>query len=116
MSEPEKPTINWDIQLNFNLPEANEIKKVEIPPPPPVPPRTVIGDSYPKILHRIELLWGTIELHNYLEQTLFTDRSNRQGFPRSVMQALGEIHHEHMRILKLKGVIGADVWDDPYEK
>ena len=76
-----------------------------------IPPRQIIGEKFPKILERIELLWCSLELHRYLEQTLFTDRSNRQGFPKEVMQALGEIHIEHTRILKLKKIITEDVWD-----
>lgn len=100
--------INWNIELNFNL---NEVKKEEPAPAPKIPPRVVIGEKFPKILQRIEMLWCSLELHNYLEQTLFTDRSNRQGFPKEVMQALGEIHVEHTRILKQKKMLGEDVWD-----
>ena len=108
MEDDSKPQLNWDIQLNFdNL----GVTKAEAPPPPKIPPRKVIGEKFPKILTRIELLWGSLELHNYLEHTLFTDRSNRQGFPVDVLRALGEIHAEHTLMLKQKKVIGVDVWD-----
>lgn len=108
MIEEDKPQLNWDIQLNFdNL----EVTRQEAPPPPKIPPRKVIGEKFPKILVRIELLWGSLELHNYLEHTLFTDRSNRQGFPVDVLRALGEIHTEHMLVLKQKKIISVDVWD-----
>lgn len=106
--EEEKPQLNWDIQLNF---DNREIPKVEAPLPPKIPPRKVIGEKFPKILTRIELLWGSLELHNYLEHTLFTDRTNRQGFPVDVLRALGEIHTEHVRVLKQKNLISVDVWD-----
>ena len=108
MIEEDKPQLNWDIQLNFDNPE---IPKALVPLPPKIPPRKIIGEKFPKILDRIELLWGSLELHNYLEQTLFTDRSNRQGFPVDVLKALGEIHTEHMRVLKQKRLISVDVWD-----
>ena len=108
MQEEEKTQLNWDIQLNF---DNREIPKVAAPLPPKIPPRKVIGEKFPKILMRIELLWGSLELHNYLEHTLFTDRSNRQGFPADVLQALGEIHTEHTRVLKQKKLISVDVWD-----
>jgi hypothetical protein len=108
MPEDNKPQLNWDIQLNFdNL----EVTKQEAPPPPKIPPRKIIGEKFPKILMRIELLWGSLELHNYLEQTLFTDRSNRQGFPADVLRALGEIHTEHTLVLKQKKILSVDVWD-----
>jgi hypothetical protein len=108
MPESDKRPLNWDIQLNFEHLEA----RAETPPVvTKIPPRQIIGEKFPKILERIELLWCSLELHRYLEQTLFTDRSNRQGFPKDVMQALGEIHVEHTRILKLKKMISEDVWD-----
>jgi hypothetical protein len=108
MSEPENPPINWDIQLNFdNL----GITKEEPVPAKKIPPRKVIGDKFPKILERIDLLWGSLELHNYLEHVIFSDRSKREGFPNDVLQALGEIHVEHTRILKLKKIIKEDIWD-----
>lgn len=108
MTEPDKPQLNWDIQLNFDNPE---IKRDVVPLPPKIPPRKIIGEKFPKILARIELLWCSLELHNYLERTLFTDRSNRHGFPEDVLQALGEIHIEHTRVLKQKKMISVDIWD-----
>ncbi|MBI5891007.1 MAG: hypothetical protein HZB47_10045 [Nitrosomonadales bacterium] len=108
MSDLYKSHLNWDIQLNFdNL----EITKDAVPLPPKIPPRQIIGEKFPKILTRIELLWGTLELHNYLEHTLFTDRSNRHGFPEDVLKALGEIHNEHIWLLKQKNMISVDIWD-----
>jgi hypothetical protein len=108
MFEEKKSPLNWDIQLNFETPETAK----EVPPlPPKIPPRQLIADKFPKILARIELLWCSLELHNYLEHTLFMDRSSRHGFPDDVLQALGEIHMEHMLILKQKRMIGGDIWD-----
>ncbi len=108
MSEPEKPELNWDIPLNF---DRLETRQEEALPPPKIPPRQVLAEKFPKILARIELLWCSPELHNYLEQTLFTDRSKREGFPKDVLQALGEIHIEHTRLLKEKKLLGDDIWD-----
>ncbi len=108
MFDPGKSQLNWDIQLNFDI---HENTKAEPPPPPKIPPRKLIGEKFPKILARIEMLWCTLTLHNYLQQVLFTDRLNRQGFPEDVLQALGEIHIEHMQILKQNKIIGVDIWD-----
>ena len=109
MANKDNSPLNWNIELNFNLHDA---KPQEEPvPAPKIPPRIIIGEKYPKILARIEILWCSLELQKYLEETLFTDRSNRQGFPIDVMKALGEIHAEHTRVLKEKKLISEDVWD-----
>ena len=108
MIEPDKSELNWDIQLNFdNL----GITKEDTPQPKKIPPRQIIGEKFPKILARIELLWCSVELHNYLEHTLFTDRSNREGFPQDVLRALGEIHIEHKQLLKKLKILKEDIWD-----
>jgi hypothetical protein len=108
MPENDNSPLNWNIELNFSL---HEVKPEESVQPPKIPPRKIIGEKYPKILTRIELLWGSLELHKYLEETLFTDRTNRQGFPVDVLRALAEIHVEHSQVLKEKKVISEDVWD-----
>jgi hypothetical protein len=108
MSEPKKSPLNWDIQLNFdNL----EVPKEALTPAKKIPPRKVLGEKFPKILERIDLLWGSLELHRYLEQIIFTDRAKREGFPNDVLQALAEIHVEHTRELKIKKIISEDIWD-----
>jgi len=108
MSESEKVPLNWDIQLNFDNLEITKDVPVQTKK---IPPRKILGEKFPKILERVDLLWGSLELHNYLEQIIFTDRSKREGFPNDVLQALGEIHVEHTRVLKLKKIINEDVWD-----
>lgn len=108
MAEQDDPPLSWNIELNFNLNQVEQVAPVQAPK---IPPRQIIGEKYPKILTRIEMLWCSMELHKYLEETLFTDRSNRQGFPEDVMKALGEIHAEHTRVLKEKKLISDDVWD-----
>jgi hypothetical protein len=117
---------NWDIPLNFDHPEiktgAKPLSQIipfrqtspatqAIPAAQTTSPRELIGQKFPKILDRIELLWGSMELHNYLEHTILTDRSGRQGFPDDVMQALIQIHAEHTQILKQKKMICSDLWD-----
>lgn len=106
----DKSRIDWNIELNFDLPAAQAAP----PPPPPkpkVPPREVLKEKFPRILDKIELMWGTKDLHTYFEQTLYTDRDKRQGFPPDVMEALGQINVEHRRLLMRNGIIRMDVWD-----
>lgn len=109
MAELNDSRISWDFKLNFEVPV---VQAVPLPPPPPViPPRVLLKSKFPRIHERVEVLWGTLELHKYLEQTLFTDRSGRQGFPKDVMHALGQIHGEHRKILKANKMVFDDVWD-----
>lgn len=108
MFEQDKSQLNWDIQLNFDNPEFTQEAALL---PQKIPPRQIIGEKFPKILLRIELLWCSLELHKYLERTLFTDRSNRHGFPEDVLRALGEIHIEHTLILRQKKILSVDIWD-----
>lgn len=110
-SMPDKPEINWNIDLNFDLPL--EKKEAAPPPEPPkkIPPREILKEKFPRILNKIELLWGTVELHKYFQQTQFMDRESRQGFPPDVVDALGQINAEHEQLLLRSGILRADVWD-----
>ncbi len=108
--KPEKSDINWDIQLNFDLPPPPK-PQPEAPPKPTIPPREVLRQKFPRILEKIELLWGTLELHRYFQQTQFMDREKRQGFPEDVMEALGQINNEHEELLMRTGLLRMDVFD-----
>ena len=108
----EKTDVDWNIQLDFELPEKN---KKEIPPPPPPPPRIapreVLREKFPRILEKVNSLWGTLELHKYFQQTQLMDRSGRQGFPDEVVAALGELNNEHMTLLQERGMLRMDAYD-----
>lgn len=111
--EVENKEVSWDIQLDFELPEKK--KKAEQaakpPPPPKIPPRDLLREKFPRILNKIETLWGTFELHKYFKQTQFMDRESRQGFPPDVVDALGQLNAEHEKLLLKSGILKADVWD-----
>ena len=71
-----KSELNWDIPLNFDLPPTEipvEIKKGKIPA------RTLIKRTHPHIFSKIESLWCTKDLHNYMAGLLLSDRDGRQG-------------------------------------
>ncbi len=108
MSDLDKQQLNWDFQLNFDEPGS---KKAAPALPVEIPPRQIIKERSPRIYNSIEMLWGTPELQQYLEQTLFTDRNNRQGFPQETMSALMKIYAEHTKLLKVSGFSRDDVWD-----
>lgn len=103
--------VSWDIKLDFDLPDKNKKAEVKPPPPPKIPPREVLREKFPRILNKIETLWGTFELHKYFKQTQFMDRDGRQGFPPDVVDALGQLNAEHERLLLKSGILKADVWD-----
>lgn len=106
----DKPKIDWNIELDFDIP----VTKAAPPPPPPkpkIPPRDVLKEKFPRILEKVTHLWGSMALHKYFQETLLTDRNNRQGFPPEVMDALGQLHVEHQQVLMKAGLIRMDVWD-----
>ncbi len=109
--KPENPDISWDIQLNFDLPPPPKPQPEAPPPKPALPPRDVLRQKFPRILEKIELLWGTLELHRYFEQTQFMDREKRQGFPEDVIEALGQLNNEHQDLLMRTGLLRMDVFD-----
>lgn len=112
VDEPENPEdLNWDIKLDFNIPAPATAKPPSTPPKPHLPPREVLKQKFPRILDKIELLWGTLELHHYFEETEFMDREKRQGFPDDVMEALSQLNDEHQELLMRKGLLQMDVFD-----
>ena len=76
-------------------------------PPSKTPPRLVLQEKYPQLLERIELMWGSIELHEYFKH------SNRNGFPPDVLLALDEIDSKHRAILKANGKLDEDIPEKP---
>lgn len=110
--ESNKPDeINWNIKLDFDLPAPTPPKPAAPPPRMQVPPREVLKQKFPRILDKIELLWGTLELHRYFQQTQFMDREKRQGFPDDVIEALGQLNNEHQDLLMRTGLLRMDVFD-----
>ena len=114
MSEANDSKISWDFKLNFDVPVVKAAPSA--PRPPKIIPRELLKVKFPRIFAKVELLWGTIDLHKYFEETLYTDRSNRQGFPQEVMQALGELNNEHRRLLVSRKMISEDVWDMQFRR
>ena len=93
--------INWNIKLDFDIPA----------PRMQIPPREVLKQKFPRILDKIEMVWGTLELHRYFQQTQFMDREKRQGFPDDVIEALGQLNNEHQELLMRTGLLRMDVFD-----
>ncbi|MGA8863571.1 MAG: hypothetical protein WBM09_01070 [Gallionella sp.] len=59
-------------------------------------------EKFPHVGNRIELMWGTADLQNYLNTLIVEARSGRKGFPHLVAGALLRIHTEHYKVIKAK--------------
>ena len=56
-------------------------------------------DKYPRIVEKVEILWGTVGMGRYFNELLFDERGDRAGFPPDVMAELFALnnYHESMR-------------------
>lgn len=82
--------------------------KISVPgaPPPAIamptglPPHlSIIWEQYPRIGEKISVMWGYVELQNYLSTIILDERGDRQGFPKSVLAALMEVHKRHAKMV-----------------
>jgi hypothetical protein len=51
--------------------------------------------TYPRIVEKISILWGTIGISRYFSEILFDDRGDREGFPADVMMELFALSNYH---------------------
>jgi hypothetical protein len=84
--------------------------KIVVPKAPPpaitMPPGLpshlwLIWEQFPRIGEKISMMWGYVELQNYLSAIILDERGNRQGFPKPVLAALMEIHQRHAGMIPL---------------
>lgn len=92
-----------------------EIKIVTPKAPPPAklpenisPDIKLILEQFPRIGNRILLLWGTVELQNYLHTLIIDERGDRQGFPPPVIEAILQIYKDHEKLIPDDD---KDTWD-----
>ena len=58
----------------------------------------LLAASYPRILKRVDLLWGTKEATDYFESIFLgdsEDRSERQGFPVEILKEIVNLRQAH---------------------
>lgn len=75
-----------------------------------VPDVSVIREHYPNIGNKISALWGSVQLHNFLNQIIIDDRGDRQGFPPPIVSALLRIYQYHTTLVP-QAIPPADTWD-----
>ncbi|HTN94214.1 MAG TPA: hypothetical protein VMJ33_06525 [Gallionella sp.] len=82
--------------------------KISVPKAPPpaiaMPPElpahlSIVWEQFPRIGEKISLMWGYIELQEYLSTIILDQRGGRLGFPKPVLAALLEIHRRHAKVL-----------------
>jgi len=56
-----------------------------------------VYQHFERILNELELVWGTLEGHTYLENLLMTQRNDRQGFSDKIATELIRIHLLHIQ-------------------
>jgi hypothetical protein len=56
---------------------------------------TLIEQRFPRILAKIADLWGKPALDQYLDVLMFTDRSDRQGFPPEIATEVFRLSTAH---------------------
>jgi hypothetical protein len=59
---------------------------------------SIIWEQFPRIGEKISMMWGYVELQNYLSTIIVDERGGRQGFPKPVLAALMEIHTRHVKM------------------
>ena len=60
---------------------------------------SIVWEQFPRIGEKISLMWGYIELQEYLSTIILDRRGGRLGFPKPVLAALLEIHRRHAKVL-----------------
>jgi hypothetical protein len=58
-------------------------------------PFITIERDYPRVAKSIELLWGHVELDQYLQKLIIADRGDREGFPKTALVALLKLYKQH---------------------
>jgi hypothetical protein len=60
---------------------------------------SLVAEHYPKIGTRISLLWGSAELHKYLNDLILDNRGDRAGFPPPIAAAIMRLINEHGKLV-----------------
>jgi hypothetical protein len=69
----------------------------------------LILEHYPNVGKKIAQLWGSLDLHHYLNSVVFDERGGRHGFPEAILSALFRVSEVHKTLVPVKG--GGDIWD-----
>lgn len=62
------------------------------------PDLSLILQSFPNVGEKISALWGSTDLQDYLNKTIFDERGGRQGFPVPIVMALERVFENHSKL------------------
>ena len=62
--------------------------------------RSLLEQTFPRILERIALLWPSPMLETYFTELLLDQRGDRAGFPPGVMAELMFLHELYLNVLR----------------
>jgi hypothetical protein len=57
-------------------------------------PCVIVEAGFPRIAESIHLMWGHVELEDYLHNLIVADRAGREGFPAPVRAALLKLYNQ----------------------
>lgn len=60
---------------------------------------SIVWKQFPRIGEKISLMWGYVELQEYLGTIILDKRGDRLGFPKPILSALLEIHRHHAKLV-----------------
>jgi hypothetical protein len=91
---------------------------IEFPDSPPAErafaedeqPYVIVEAGFPRIAESIHLMWGHVELEDYLHNLIVADRAGREGFPAAVQAALLKLYNQHASLFKFVRAETEDVW------
>lgn len=70
------------------------------------------AERFPRIIYKIEELWGSVRLDAYFSELLLMDRPDRQGFPPEIVMELFELSSAYDRMKSKDGRKKEDVWGE----
>lgn len=62
------------------------------------PDLSLVLQNFPNVGEKIGQMWGSTDLQDYLNKTIFDERGGRQGFPVPVVMALERIFENHSKL------------------
>jgi hypothetical protein len=95
--------------MNNNAATSSNASSAQTFPASVINEISLIQKHHPNIFEKISIMWGSIELQNYLDSIIFDKRGGRRGFSDSVGTAIFKVFETHGKLIHKKKT--GDVWD-----
>lgn len=111
---------NWrEAQIKADMQKQKLRARGVLPESKPDPELLEKLSPYPHIKKRIELIWGTVPLDQYLNSLLLDTREgHRQGFPMEVASAIASLAKSNLEYLESIGINPdeSDIWSSSHKR